>query len=47
MNTLSPAKQAQIIAAICEGASIRSTARQCEVSKNTVSRLIALVAIGA
>jgi IS1 family transposase len=47
MNTLSPAKQAQIIAAICEGASIRSTARQCEVSKNTVSRLVALVAIAA
>ncbi len=44
MNTLSPAKQAQIIAAICEGASIRSTARQAEVSKNTVSRLIRLVA---
>jgi IS1 family transposase len=44
MNTLSPAKQAQIIAAICEGASVRSTARQAEVSKNTVSRLIANVA---
>jgi IS1 family transposase len=47
MNSLTPAKQAQIIAAICEGASIRSTARQCEVSKNTVSRLIALVATAA
>jgi uncharacterized protein YijF (DUF1287 family) len=44
MNTLSPAKQAQIIAAICEGASVRSTARQAEVSKNTVTRLIANVA---
>ena len=47
MNTLSAEKQAQVIAAICEGASIRSTARQCEVSKNTVSRLMALVAIAA
>jgi IS1 family transposase len=47
MNTLSPAKQAQILAAVCEGASIRSTARQCEVSKNTVSRLVALVATAA
>lgn len=47
MNTLSPAKQAQVIAAICEGASIRATARQCEVSKNTVARLIALVATAA
>ena len=37
MNELSAAKQAQIIAAICEGASIRSTARQAEVSKNTVA----------
>lgn len=43
MNELSPAKQAQIISAICEGASIRATARQCEVSKNTVARLIVLV----
>jgi IS1 family transposase len=47
MNELSPAKQAQIIAAICEGASIRSTARQCEVPKNTVSRLVNLVAVAA
>ena len=47
MNSLSPAKQAQIIAAICEGASIRSTARQAEVSKNTVSRLITNVGIAA
>lgn len=45
MNELSAEKQAQIISAICEGASIRSTARQAEVSKNTVSRLIKLVAI--
>lgn len=45
VNTLNPAKQAQIIAAICEGASIRATARQCEVSKDTVSRLIANVAL--
>ena len=46
MNELSPVKQAQIISAICEGASIRSAARQAEVSKNTVSRLIKNVAIG-
>lgn len=45
MNSLNPAKQAQIIAAICEGASTRSTARKAEVSKNTVSRLIRLVAM--
>lgn len=43
MNVLSPAKQAQIIAAICEGVSIRATARIVGVSKNTVSRLIANV----
>src|SRR2546429_785555 len=47
VNELSSAKQAQIIAAICEGASIRSTARQAEVSKNTVTRLIGLVAQAA
>ena len=44
MNMLSPAKQAQIIAAICEGTSVRATARQCEVDKNTVARLVANVA---
>ena len=44
MNEISAAKKAQIISAICEGASIRSTARQAEVSANTVSRLVGLVA---
>ena len=42
-NFLSPEKQAQVIAAICEGTSIRATARIVGVSKNTVSRLIANV----
>src|SRR5262245_17542897 len=42
-NHLDPGRQAQIIAAICEGMFIRATARVVGVSKNTVSRLIALV----
>jgi IS1 family transposase len=47
MNEISAAKKGQIISAICEGASIRSTARQCELSANTVSRLVNLVAVAA
>src|SRR5262245_45725100 len=39
-NFLDPARQAQVIAAICEGMSIRATARIVGVSKNTVTRLI-------
>jgi IS1 family transposase len=40
MNELSADKQAQVIAAICEGVSIRATARMTGVSKNAVARLI-------
>jgi IS1 family transposase len=40
MNALSGAKRAQIIRAICEGVSVRATARLVGVSKNTVTKLI-------
>lgn len=39
MNVLSQEKQAAIIAAICEGVSIRATARLQDVHKNTVMNL--------
>src|SRR5579872_5038433 len=39
MNALSAEKQAAIIAAICEGVSIRATARLHDVDKNTILRL--------
>jgi len=44
MNTLPQAKKAQILKALTEGASVRSTARMVGVSKNTVLKL--LVEIG-
>jgi hypothetical protein len=44
MNKLSNAKRAQVIAALCEGSSVNSTARITGVTKKTVLRL--LVAVG-
>ena len=40
MNQLDAAKQAQILAALCEGKSIRSATRMLNVGKNTVTRLL-------
>ncbi len=45
MNRLSAARRAQVVAALCEGNSIRSTVRMTEVAKNTVVKL--LVELGA
>lgn len=39
MNVLPQEKRAAIVAAICEGVSIRATARLHDVHKNTVMRL--------
>jgi hypothetical protein len=39
MNRLSRDKQAQIVAALVEGNSIRATARMCDVDKETVMKL--------
>ncbi len=44
MNKLKPDKQAQVIAALVEGNSIRATVRMTSVAKNTVIKL--LVALG-
>jgi IS1 family transposase len=44
MNKLNPERQAQVIAALVEGNSIRATVRMTGVAKNTVIKL--LVAIG-
>lgn len=41
MNRLSPEKRTAILAALCEGASINSTARQTGVSKVTILKLLA------
>ena len=40
MNTLKPEKQKQIVAALVEGNSLRSTARMCNVSFNTVLKFL-------
>lgn len=40
MNKLSRDKQAQIIAALVEGNSLRATARMCDVAFNTVLKLV-------
>ena len=40
MNTLKPEKQKQIVAALVEGNSLRSTARMCNVSFNAVLQLL-------
>src|SRR5579862_2611496 len=45
MNRLDPAKRAQVVAALVEGNSIRSTVRMTGVAKNTVAKL--LVELGA
>jgi IS1 family transposase len=45
MNRLDPKRQAQVIAALVEGNSIRSTVRMTGVAKNTVVKL--LIEIGA
>ena len=45
MNRLDPRKQAQVVAALVEGNSIRATVRMTGVAKNTVAKL--LVALGA
>jgi IS1 family transposase len=45
MNKLDSAKQAQVVAALVEGNSIRSTVRMTGVAKNTIAKL--LVVLGA
>lgn len=45
MNKLDTSKQAQIVAALVEGCSIRATVRMTGASKNTIAKL--LVALGA
>src|ERR1044071_10193059 len=40
MNQLDAAKRAQVLAALCEGNSIRSICRMFGVGKNTVARLL-------
>jgi hypothetical protein len=40
MNKLPIAKRAQILAMLCEGASMRSISRVCDVSFNTVDKLL-------
>jgi hypothetical protein len=43
MNRLTPAKQAQVIAALVEGNSIRATVRMTGASKNAIQRLLAAI----
>lgn len=45
MNRLDPKKQAQVVAALVEGNSIRATVRMTGVAKNTIAKL--LVELGA
>src|SRR5580698_7273860 len=45
MNKLDPKKQAQVVAALVEGASIRATVRMTGVAKNTIAKL--LIELGA
>lgn len=40
MNKLPSAKRGQILSMLCEGSSMRATARVCDVSLNTVSKLL-------
>lgn len=47
MNRLPLAKRAQIIGMLVEGSSLRSTSRLCDVSINTVTKLLLDVADGA
>jgi len=41
MNRLTPDKRAQVIAALVEGNSIRSTVRMTGVAKNTIAKVLA------
>lgn len=43
MNSLTPAKKAQVIAALVEGNSIRATVRVTGASKNAIQRLLAAI----
>src|ERR1700723_1568195 len=43
MNRLTPAKQAQVVAALVEGNSIRATVRMTGASKNAIQRLLAAI----
>src|ERR1700761_8348473 len=40
MNRLSPEKRVQILSMLCEGSSMRSISRVCDVSINTVTKLL-------
>ena len=40
MNKLPPEKRVQILSMLCEGSSMRSISRVCDVSINTVSKLL-------
>jgi IS1 family transposase len=40
MNKLPVAKRVQILSMLCEGSSLRSTSRVCDVSINTVSKIL-------
>jgi transposase-like protein len=40
MNKLPLAKRVQILSMLCEGSSMRSISRVCDVSINTVSKLL-------
>ena len=40
MNRLDPIERAQVVAALVEGNSIRSTARMTGIARNTVSKLL-------
>jgi len=40
MNRLDTKRRAQVVAALCEGVSIRATVRMTGVAKNTVSKLL-------
>ncbi|MGA2760987.1 MAG: IS1 family transposase, partial [Candidatus Cybelea sp.] len=41
MNRLPLAQRAQVLGALCEGASIRATVRMTGVAKNTIVKLLA------
>lgn len=40
MNKLPTAKRVQILSMLCEGSSMRSVSRVCDVSINTVAKLL-------
>ena|ERR1700722_3822418 len=41
MNKLSSAKRAQVLSMLCEGSSMQSTARVCDVAFNSIVKLLA------